>query len=505
MRKANITQAFVGLFLAQCVLAWPLWAQDIDTRVAHSLEFARQQLANAVAEIGDSTRFPHDTHEDGSWRTETSSSWTSGFFPGGLWHLYEQTGANRWKKWAESWTAAMEKEKNDSTSHDVGFKIFTSFGNGYRLTKNQKYRDLMMQAAKSLATRFNPTVGCIRSWNNRTFPVIIDNMMSLEILFWAAKNGGDSTWHEMAVSHAVKTMENHVRADGSTYHIVDFNPATGEAIRKETRQGYADTSTWARGQAWGLYGFAMTYRETRDQRFLETAQKLADYFISHLPADHVPYWDFAAPNIPNEEKDASAAAIAASGLLELSQLATASEAQAKYRNAALNILASLSSPAYLAEGTNSSGILLHAVGNRPSGSEVDVSLIYADYYFIEALLRYLKLKTSVAAHENQQRFVPASIQLFQNYPNPFWSEATSPAFGGGNPATTISYHLPDFTNVSLNVYDLTGRLVRKLREGFQERGEHKVIFNGEGLSSGTYVILLQAGEVRKTRMMTLIR
>jgi hypothetical protein len=243
--------------------------------------------------------------------------------------MYEGTGDTHWREWAEAWTAGLADEKNDTSTHDVGFKIFSSFGHGYRLTGNAAYREVILQAARTLATRFNPTVGCIRSWDRNRFPVIIDNMMNLELLFWASKNGGDSAWYDMAVSHALQTMKNHVREDGSTYHLVDYDPDTGAIINKFTVQGYDKESTWARGQAWGMYGFTMAYRETGDVRFLNTAQLIADYFIDNLPEDRVPYWDFEAPNIPHEEKDSSAAAIAASGLLELSTLVMDEDTQAR--------------------------------------------------------------------------------------------------------------------------------------------------------------------------------
>lgn len=389
--------------IVSCWIAWyfftlfffslPLYAKDLDSLFINSLRFAKKQLLKTVAEVGDTAKFPRSTMENGKWKTKPSGNWTSGFFPGSLWYMYEWTSDKTWRSRAERWTASLEREKNNTGTHDVGFMIFCSFGNGYRLTGNENYKEVILQAAQSLATRFNPSVGCIKSWDfmgENKFPVIIDNMMNLEILFWAAKNGGKKEWYDMAVSHALKTMRDHVRDDGSTYQVVLYDAATGEVQRKQTRQGYTDESTWARGQAWGLYGFTMTYRETGDGRFLKTAKKLADYFIDHLPADHVPYWDFNAPSIPDEERDASAGAIASSGLLELSALVSEQKLKKKYRNTALNILKSLSSPGYLAKGTDSSGILLHGVGFKQRGKEVDVSLIYADYYFIEALLRALK-------------------------------------------------------------------------------------------------------------------
>ena len=396
IRKPLLLSITISKFVVLgLIIIQPLHGQNLDSLLTNSIQFAQLQLANSVSEITDPSKFPRYTKADGSWQTKDSSSWTSGFFPGCLWYMYEITSANSFKIWAENWTWEMEDEKNNSSTHDVGFKIFNSFGNGSNLTGNTTYKDVIIQAASTLSTRFNYTVGCTRSWDNRTFPVIIDNMMNLELLFWASKNGGESEWYDMAVSHALKTIDNHVRSDGSTYQIVDYDPSTGEVIKKETHQGSSTESTWARGQAWGVYGFTMTFRETGDPRFLATAQNLADYFIDNLPSDHVPYWDFDAPNIPNEEKDASAAAIAACGLLELSTFVNNDTAQVRYYNAASEILVSLSSPAYLAEHTNSSGILLHGVGNRPGNKEVDVSLIYSDYYFLEAIKRYQTINIPV--------------------------------------------------------------------------------------------------------------
>lgn len=481
------------IFLATLFSISLLPAQNLDSLVLHSLQFAQHQLENTVYEVGDTTRHPRSTLEDGSWKTKDSGSWTSGFFPGCLWYMYEWTSLDTWRGWAQSWTAGVESEKYDTGTHDVGFKVFCSFGNGYRLMGVEAYRDVIIRAARSLSTRYNPTVGSIRSWNNRTFPVIIDNMMNLEILFWASKNGGEQDWHDMAISHALRTIEDHVREDGSTYQIVDYNPATGEILKKETHQGYTDESTWARGQAWGLYGFTMTYRETDSTVFLQTAQRLADYYIDNLPEDHVPYWDFNAPNIPNEKKDASSAAIAASALLELSTLVSEPAAQVRYRGAALDILASLCSPAYLAEGTTSSGILLHGVGNHNRQTEVDVSLIYADYYFIEALLRYMDAKPVAVVVDEHESGIPRSFTLMQNYPNPF------------NAQTTISYFVPYSTFINLGVYDVAGRLVAELVNGREERKRYLLAFDASNLSSGVYIVALRSGTSLKTRKMTLIR
>ncbi|MBD3290835.1 glucuronyl hydrolase [candidate division KSB1 bacterium] len=388
---------FLLLLILAVFLGCPSPEADLNELVDTTLDFAESQLEEAVQTISDSTRFPNSTDESGDWNVTKSSSWIAGFFPGCLWYMYERTEEDRWKEWAEKWTAGMEPEKDNPGTHDLGFMIFNSFGHGHRLTENPHYKDVILQTANTLATRFDPDVGCIKSWDwmdENDYPVIIDNMMNLELLFWAAKNGGNSEWIDMAIRHALNTIENHVRPDGGTYHVVLYDQDTGEVLERITHQGYADESTWARGQAWGIYGFTMTYRETEDERFLETAQKMADYFIDHLPEDFVPYWDFNAPNIPDEERDTSAGAIAASALLELSELSADQQKKLFYRYTAENILRSLCQKPYLAKGTDSAAVLLHGVGNKPGGKQIDVALIYGDYYLIEALLRYERLPKS---------------------------------------------------------------------------------------------------------------
>ncbi len=353
--------------------------------------FAADQLAETVRTVDDPSLFPENTDENGNWETSGPRGWTSGFFPGCLWLVYEQTGDEVWRERAGRWTAGLEEIKDYTGNHDVGFMIFSSYGQGYRLTGNEEYAPVMIQAAESLATRYNPTVRSILSWNPRgewKFPVIVDNMMNLELLFWAAKNGGPADLYDIAVSHATTTMKNHVRPDGGTFHVVDYDPETGGVRGKYTAQGYADDSCWSRGHAWGIYGFTLTFRETGMPQFLDTAEKLADFFISHLPDDDpVPFWDFNAPGIPDEQRDSSAGAIAASALLELATLTTDGEKRERYRSTALDILESLASPKYLARGGQSQGILLHGVASIPHGNAVDRSLIYGDYYFLEGLLR----------------------------------------------------------------------------------------------------------------------
>ena len=319
--------------------------------------------------------------------------WTSGFFPGELWFLYEYTGNKEWLSPAKKFTASLESQKYYAGTHDLGFMIYCSFGNGYRLTGDTTYKTVIIQAAKTLSTRFNEVAGVIKSWdfasdNKWKFPVIIDNMMNLELLFEATKLTGDSSFYNIAVTHANTTIKNHYRPNYSSYHVIDYDPVTGTVRQKNTAQGYSDSSSWARGQAWGLYGFTMCYRETKNMIYLEQAEKIADYILSRLPADKIPYWDYDAPGIPNEPIDASAAAITASALYELSTFIN----KAVYRKNADKILESLCAGYLSPEQQNHGFILLHSTGHKPAKSEIDVPLIYADYYFLEALMRSKKMK-----------------------------------------------------------------------------------------------------------------
>lgn len=335
------------------------------------------------------------TLEKGQLKMVTSRDWTSGFFPGQLWLLYEYSGKEEWKKQAKTFTANIEREKTNGGTHDMGFKVYGSFGAGYRLTRDAGYRDIIIQSAKTLSTRFNPVIGCIRSWDHHSelwgFPVIIDNLMNLELLFEATKLTGDSSFYKIAVSHANTTMLNHIRANYSSYHVVDYDTITGKVVKKNTHQGYADESAWSRGQAWALYAYSMCYRETKNPVYLRLAENIAQFLLNHpnMPEDRVPYYDFDAPGIPNEPRDASAAAIIASGLYELS---TYSKNGKQYRTEADKIVEGLTTNYRSPVGENKGFILLHSSGSKPGNSEVDVPLNYADYYYLEALLRSKKLK-----------------------------------------------------------------------------------------------------------------
>lgn len=368
---------------------------------AHAADsaFCRAELSRAaehyegfLAAYTDATKIPRSARA-GTARIVGASDWTSGFPAGTLWLLYEHTQGVELRTAAEKWTQALEGQRLRTSDHDVGFIINNTFGAGYRLTQNPAYVAVITRAAQSLATRFNATVGATRSWDfgSWSFPVIMDNMMNLELFLNAAKLGGNMQYAEMAVKHALATDANHFRSDSSSYHVVDYNPSTGAVVRKQTNQGLADESSWARGQAWGLYGFAMMFRETKDNRFLTRAQAIADYYTGseRMPADGVPYFDFDAPvraDVP-DHRDASAGAIAASALFELARFAPPA-ASDRYLAFALRVVRSLSSEAYRAKlGENSHFLLMHSVGNYPINDEIDVAINYADYYYVEALLR----------------------------------------------------------------------------------------------------------------------
>jgi unsaturated chondroitin disaccharide hydrolase len=332
------------------------------------------------------------------WTYVPYRDWTSGFWPGILWYVYEYTGDEKWKLKADSSTRVLTPLAfSRAGDHDLGFQIYNSFGNGYRLTGDSSYKRILLAAADTLVTLFNPKVGTILSWPGQVkksgWPhnTIIDNMMNLELLFWASKNGGSKSLYDIAVKHAETTMNNHFRADFSSYHVVVYDTISGKKINAVTHQGFADSSMWARGQAWAIYGFTMCYRETNIPAFLDMAQKAADVYLNKLPADMIPYWDFSAATIADQPRDASAAAITASGLLELSTFGPEKEKGAFYLGKAEAMLKALSSHKFRSGSTNNA-FILHSTGHKNIGSEVDASIIYGDYYYLEALIRAKRLR-----------------------------------------------------------------------------------------------------------------
>jgi hypothetical protein len=340
-------------------------------------------------------KFPKSLNtKTGVLDTSGSGWWCSGFYPGTLLYLYQQSHDKALRNEANRMMDLLAKEQFNKTTHDLGFMMYCSFGTAQKIEHSETYKQILINSAKSLSTRFDPKIGCIKSWDSKKpeYLVIIDNMMNLELLFWATHTTGDSSFYKIAVTHANTTMKNHFRPDYSSYHVINYNPKTGIVQKKLTAQGYADESAWARGQTWGLYGYTVMYRETKDKKYLNQANHIAQFILNNpnLPADKIPYWDFNAPNIPNALRDASAAAVMASGLLELCRYVDKKTGQ-QYFNAAQTIIRNLSSEKYKASiGTNGGFILKHSVGNMPKASEIDAPLTYADYYFIEAIGRYLK-------------------------------------------------------------------------------------------------------------------
>lgn len=377
---------------------------DIDTALDYCITQANKTLKTLPV---DSAQIPRSiANGKTDWRFVNYRDWTCGFWSGILWYAYEYTNDEALKRSAQRYSRALFPLVDSAAiDHDLGFQVFTSIGNGYRLTHDTLYRTVLLRAADTLAKLFNPKVGTILSWPREVpgvdWPLrhntIMDNMINLELLFWAAKNGGNKQLYDIAVKHAETTMQNHFRPDFSSYHVVVYDTATGKKIKGITHQGYNDSSMWARGQSWAIYGFTMVYRETSDQRFLHFAQQVTDVYLKNLPADHIPYWDFNAPDIPAAPRDASAAAVTASALLELSTLIKDTAKATTYRQQAEQMLQSLSTN-YQSRQVNNA-FLLHSTGHKPNGGEIDASIIYADYYYIEALLRLKKLTEGKSIHD----------------------------------------------------------------------------------------------------------
>lgn len=386
------------LLLTSCVATT---AETLD--VEESLAYCDRQVKRTLRELSatdstDYTMMPRNIASgDSVWhlRKATPDEWCAGFWPGVLWYNYEATHDEIIREEAELYTASLEYlSKSPAYDHDLGFLMFCSYGNAYRLTKNPKFKDIIIATADTLATLYNPNVGTILSWPRNTAMLgghntIMDNMINLEMLFWASKNGGDKRLYDIAVKHAETTMQHHFRPDYSCYHVAVYDSITGKFIKGMTHQGYADNSMWARGQAWAIYGYTMVYRETQDPKFLDFACKVSDVYLKRLPNDYVPYWDFDDPAIPDAPRDASAASVVASALLELQGYCEPEKAKT-YKEAAIKMLTSLSSDNYRS-GDKRPSLLDHSVGHMPAGSEIDASIIYSDYYYLEALLRLKKL------------------------------------------------------------------------------------------------------------------
>lgn len=377
--------------------------------VERVMRVAARKLAAFDAARADKSAYPTEA-KGATWVTVPPRDWVSGFYPGALWYLYEYAQANQWPDaaaWrtrAEAWTAGLQEQQFNTGTHDLGFMMFDSYGNGLRLTKNPDYVAVINQSAQSLAARYRPETRMIRSWGKitdlETYKVIIDNMMNLELLIWASRNGGtvkggtSEDLRRIALTHADRTIELFFRADGSTYHVVDLDARTGEAKRKLTHQGMADESCWSRGQTWAIYGFAYMHEATGETRYLDAALKASDYYLAHLPADHVPPSDFNSGLTGLEFKDSSAAAIAASAFFRLHRLAKKPDLKRKYRDAAVSTLRALTAEPYFAAGDDKASLLVYSARNYhadPSHRLTNTSLIWSDYYLLESLLQYRAL------------------------------------------------------------------------------------------------------------------
>ena len=404
-------------------------AQQADEPMAQVVErglnrAARQSLILAEAMKDQQGALPR-TFEKGVLKTVSYDYWVSGFFPGVLWMLYEDTGNAEMRRFAEMYTERVEPAKRMKNTHDLGFMLYNSFGQGYRLTGNKHYLDVINEGTQSLLTRWNEKIGVMKSWQSSArwqYPVIIDNMMNLEMLCFMSREFSDRKYERIAEKHAQTTIKNHFRDDFSTFHVVSYDTITCQPHAKNTSQGFSDDSSWARGQAWGFYGFTMMYRETLNPIYLEQARKIGQFLMNHphLPEDKIPYWDYDAPGIPEPGKksdapapvrDASAAAIMASALIELSQL-DPSELAPKWLELAEKQLRTLSSPEYLAEEGELGGFIIkHGVGHHQAGVEVDVPLTYTDYYYVEALRRMKQLLAKPTGLDDRRQWVETMTKI----------------------------------------------------------------------------------------------
>lgn len=403
---------FVAALVIGSVLLMPFEGHTAPQRVKakpavdyrQAFEFINGQLEKMSVIVG--AEYPENTVK-GRWDTSGPDGWTAGFMPGMMWKVYERTKDPRWLERARRRTAPIAAFRHDQRDLDFGLLFMPTFAEGYRVTGDPSYRQVVLDAAAAFGNRYVPEGMYLRSWGRVDDPkekgyIIVDFMMNMNIMFWAAREEKNPRYFEMARNTALVTLRTAVRDDGSSAQVIKLDWRTGKKLSVEHKQAYSDSSCWSRGQAWGIYGFTEIYGYTKDRRFLEAAKKMADYYIAHAPSDYVPYWDFLAPNIPDEPRDSSAAAVAASGMWELSKAVTEPSLKKRYRQMAINIVDSLTRN-YLATGEAAANgrILLHGTVHKPEGIGVDESMIVGDYYYVEALLKIMEDRSN-APIDNQR-------------------------------------------------------------------------------------------------------
>ena len=407
MHKIPHLFIFVFIFLVGCqsvVFANDSASDKLDKLIDQTIKTSLSSLAKSVEEVKNYSLYPNYGTKDFKWQLQTSQDWTCGFYPGNLWYAYELSKDAKFKVWAEKWTAGIEKEKFNNKTHDLGFRFVCSFGNGLRLapadTITRRYKELLLTAAATTDNRFSPLIGQYPSdWDTQdkkdefpnSIPTIVDVMMNLELLLWASENGGDPKIKERCITHANTSFRDFVRTDGGTYHVVRYDNKTGKVVDKGQLQGNVDSSTWSRGQAWMVYGYTVMYRFTKDPIYLKNAMSLADYFIAHLPADKVANWDFQSKL---DHRDASASAIVCSALFEMQKHIKSEKKRQHYLSEAKAILTSLCRPPYFTEGKGTNCLLYHSTQYFHKTQNTDVPSSFADYYFMEALLRYKNMNLS---------------------------------------------------------------------------------------------------------------
>ena len=375
--------------------------EELEQTFKAALEYALNKIETNLDELKNT--FPFVTvngkwelckEEDWDLEIFADGYWCNGFWIGMLWLAYTVTKNDKFKRKAYELCKLIEPRKNRNKIHDLGFLFFPSFCAGYDITKDEYLKSVALTAADSLLSRFNDKIRAITVLGEpeNSGLVAIDTMMNLPLLWWAYEKTGNQEYYDTACKHAFTTMQYFVRGDGSTYHIVEFDPNSGQVVRITTLQGYNAESCWSRGQAWGIYGFALAYNYTKREEFLKTAEKLADYYIANCPSDYVPCWDFNDPKIPNTIRDSSAAAITVCGLLDLSDAEPDKTKAENYEEIAYKILTSLSQN-YLTFGLNSHGILLHGCFHKSNDIATDSSLIFGDYYYMEALIKAINRET----------------------------------------------------------------------------------------------------------------